>query len=88
MNADTVRLARAGSRVAPSSATTRRLDAAIGDADHGTNMDRLHRRRGEVGETDGRSRRALLTTAGGTLVDSWRRSARCGHRPAAAGRAR
>jgi len=49
------------------------LDAAIGDADHGTNMDRgFTAVMAKLGETDGASLAPgkLLTTAGGTLVST------------------
>jgi dihydroxyacetone kinase-like protein len=49
------------------------LDAAIGDADHGTNMDRgFTAVVAKLGETDGASLSPgkLLTTAGGTLVST------------------
>src|SRR2546429_1411925 len=49
------------------------LDAAIGDADHGTNMDRgFTAVVAKLGETDGASLGPgkLLTTAGGTLVST------------------
>ena len=49
------------------------LDAAIGDADHGTNMDRgFSAVVAKLGETDGASLLPgkLLTTAGGTLVST------------------
>jgi dihydroxyacetone kinase-like protein len=72
VNADTVRrwLEQAAASLHEQRDYLTQLDAAIGDADHGTNMDRGFTAVVEkLGETDDPvSPGSLLTTAGGTLV--------------------
>jgi len=72
VNADTVRrwLEQAAASLHEQRDYLTQLDAAIGDADHGTNMDRGFTAVVEkLGETDGPVLPGrLLTTAGGTLV--------------------
>ena len=86
MNADTVQLEEAAASLHEQRDYLTQLDAAIGDADHGTNMDRgftgVVEKLGEVAGPVPPGR--LLTTAGGTLVSTvgGERSA-VGHGPAA-----
>ena len=75
MNADTVQrwLEQAATSLHEQRDYLTQLDAAIGDADHGTNMDRgFTAVVAKLGETDGPSSGPgkLLTTAGSTLVST------------------
>src|SRR2546422_4002678 len=75
VNADTVQswLEQAAASLREQRDYLTQLDAAIGDADHGTNMDRgFSAVVAKLGETDGASLGPgkLLTTAGGTLVST------------------
>ena len=75
MNADTVQrwLEQAAASLHEQRDYLTQLDAAIGDADHGTNMDRgFTAVVAKLGETDGSpvSPGKLLTTAGSTLVST------------------
>jgi len=75
VNADTVQswLEQAAASLHEQRDYLTQLDAAIGDADHGTNMDRWFTAVvAKLGETDGHSLGPgkLLTTAGGTLVST------------------
>jgi dihydroxyacetone kinase-like protein len=75
VNADTVQrwLEQAAASLREQRDYLTQLDAAIGDADHGTNMDRgFTAVVAKLGKTDGPSLRPgkLLTTAGGTLVST------------------
>jgi dihydroxyacetone kinase-like protein len=74
VNADTVQswLAQAAASLREQRDYLTQLDAAIGDADHGTNMDRgFTAVVAKLEETDGRVVPGkLLTTAGGTLVST------------------
>src|SRR3989442_10183234 len=75
VNADTVQrwLEQAAASLREQRDYLTQLDAAIGDADHGTNMDRgFTAVVAKLGETDGSSLGPgkLLTTAGGTLVST------------------
>ena len=75
MNADTVQrwLEQAAASLHEQRDYLTQLDAAIGDADHGTNMDRgFTAVVAKLGETDGPSSGPgkLLTTAGSTLVST------------------
>src|SRR3989442_984040 len=75
VNADTVQrwLEQAAASLREQRDYLTQLDAAIGDADHGTNMDRgFTPVVAKLGETDGPSvgPGKLLTTAGGTLVST------------------
>jgi dihydroxyacetone kinase-like protein len=75
VNADTVQrwLEQAAASLREQRDYLTQLDAAIGDADHGTNMDRgFTAVVAKLGETDGPSLGPgkLLTTAGGTLVST------------------
>jgi len=75
VNADTVQtwLEQAAASLHEQRDYLTQLDAAIGDADHGTNMDRgFTAVVAKLGETDGASLGPgkLLTTAGGTLVST------------------
>jgi dihydroxyacetone kinase-like protein len=74
VNADTVQrwLAQAAASLREQRDYLTQLDAAIGDADHGTNMDRgFSAVVAKLGETDpALGPGKLLTTAGGTLVST------------------
>jgi phosphoenolpyruvate---glycerone phosphotransferase subunit DhaL len=73
VNADTVQhwLEQAAASLREQRDYLTQLDAAIGDADHGTNMDRgFTAVVAKLGETDPLPPGKLLTTAGGTLVST------------------